>query len=136
MPLGTNPDAVIRLHKLEQGDYSGTHELGSYGSANEAGKFVCANGKILFNLDHVQLVAAAFCLNWENVVRTLFVEANIEFIRLYLPHVWNGGSEMVLQRITSHTCKDVNQSIVAKAIEQFPVVREDDGVLAPLGCLW
>ena len=61
------------------------------------GNFVRANRKILFNLDHVQLIAAAFRLNWENVVRALFVQPHIKFIRLDLPHFWNGGSQMVLQ---------------------------------------
>ena len=47
-------------------------------------------------------------------MRTFFVQPHIEFIRLDLPHAWNGGSQMVLQRVTGHAGKDVNQAVVAK----------------------
>src|ERR1700677_1509885 len=108
MLFGADLDAAIRLLKLEQRDYSASHELCSEGTANEFREFVRANGKILFNLDHVQLIAAAFGLHRENVVCALFVESDIKFIGLHLHHPWDGGSQMVLQRVTSHTGKHIN----------------------------
>ena len=124
MLFGADLEAAIRLLKLEQRDYSVSYELCSEGSANESGEFVRANGKILFNLDHVQLIAAAFGLHWENVMCTLFVESDIEFIDLHLPHPWDGGSQMVLQRVTGHTGKDINQAIVAETRQQSLLVAK------------
>ncbi len=54
----------------------------------------------------------------------LLVQPNIELIDLHLAHSLNGSAQMILQRVTGDTGKDVNQAIVAEPRQQGLFVAE------------
>ena len=106
--------SILIFYKLEERNKIILHKLRSDWSAKKAGKFVCAKGKILFNLYNAQLVFSTFCLNGDNVVRASLIYADINLVRLNLTHTRYGRAQMILQGIACNPRKYINQAIISK----------------------
>src|SRR6266403_3062327 len=118
MLLGRNGDSVFARLELKKGDHSCLHKSSCNGSANQQGKFGCADSKVLLYLHNAEFVVTAFGLNREDVMSTLLVHPNVNFISFDLTHLWHGGAKVVLKRIAGDTAENINQPVVSHFCEE------------------
>jgi len=97
MSLGGDGDTVLARFEFEKRNDSFGHELGGNGSANQQRKLRCTYGEVLLDLYDAEFVFAAFGLDGEDVMRALFVHANVKFIGFNLAHVRDGGAKVALK---------------------------------------
>lgn len=124
MFLRRDGNPTLARFELEKRDDSFVHELSGDGPADQQGKLGCADREILLDLYYVEFVFATFGLNGENVMRPLLIYANMNLIGLHLTHVWNGGAQVVLERIASNAAEYINQPVVSDLREKRLLVAE------------
>ncbi len=94
-----------------------SHELSSDSSANQVGKLARAKSEVLFNLNDIEPITAAFRLQGKNVVTAVLIYTDIEFIRFYLSDLFDGCAEMVLDGVTRNSSGDINYAVVPESCE-------------------
>jgi len=107
------PNIVVLYFKLKQSDGVALHHLGGYWSTDKCVPPFHTQGDILFKLHSSDLIAFRFGLHGHNVLRPAPVNAHVDLVGFDLPDTFNGGPQMVLQRIASYAQEDVYQAIVA-----------------------
>ena len=112
MLLRCDTYAFISSFKFKQRDYAIFHKLRCYGSTNQRWEFVSAYGKVLFNLNHAKFVRTPFCLNREDIVDAFLIYTHVDFVCLDLSYFGYCGAQVILERVTSYTCKDVDKTVV------------------------
>lgn len=100
-------DSSVLLNKLKQRNQIRTDELCTDGTANQVEKFGRAQREILFDLDDVQPVAAAFSLDGENLMSADTVQTNVQLIGFHLPDVRDRSPQVVLQRVARSSSENV-----------------------------
>ena len=83
---------VAFQRQLEHRDPPVLHELRSHWPADQAGEFLCAAGDVLFSLRWTMVIITALGLYRHNILPTVFVDADIDFVDLDLPHVLDRGA--------------------------------------------
>ena len=83
--------------EFEEGDNIVRHKLSRNGSADKVWEFDLAASFILEGLNRRELVRSAFCLDWNDKMRSILVEANINLIDLDLTHTFDLCAQVVLE---------------------------------------
>jgi hypothetical protein len=95
--LGSDADTIKCSFKLEKGDEIRLHELGAYWSTDCVSKLCSADSDVLLNLNNAHPIFAAFCLNWNHVMRTLSIHTDIHLIGFNLPDTPNTRAQVALE---------------------------------------
>jgi len=82
--LCRDEDTLLPLFQFEEGNEIILHELGSDRSTNQGRELGGADCDILFDLDNIDRIISALCLNREYVVRTSLVESNVYLVCFHL----------------------------------------------------
>ncbi|MNZ79476.1 hypothetical protein D3C78_980800 [compost metagenome] len=106
-------DLAILQGELEHGDAVVAHELRGYGATDQVGELCLAVGDVLVGLDDAVLIRAAFCLDGDDELAAVAVDADVDLIDFELADALEVGSQVVLQRIRSDAEEDVDQPVVA-----------------------
>ena len=104
---------VILLFKCFECDHIVGHELGRDWTAYEVREAIFAKSKVLFDLYDAQLIAVALCLDWQDVVRPSLIQTDIQLVGLHLTNIWHSRSQVILQRVTCYTYKNIYEAVVS-----------------------
>jgi len=108
-----NFNFLIGFLELKKSNETLFHKLGANRATNKIGEFVGAHSDILLNLDYTKGIFTSFGLDRKYIMGSSFIYADIQFIGFYLSKMGNRSSEMILERVTSHACKNIYKSIVS-----------------------
>src|SRR5690606_2615051 len=113
VPFVYHLDLVAFKGELEQSYYPIGHELRCDRAAAHSGKLLLGETYILCGLNDPDLSLSAFRLNRNDIVTSVLVETDIEFVDLNLPNSFHRGSQVILEAIRGQSEESVDQSVVA-----------------------
>jgi hypothetical protein len=82
-----NDELVFVPLEFKQGDCLISHELGRHGSADQIGELIPTHRFILFDLDDAQSVLARLGLDRNNIVDSLTIQTDVQFVSFHLPNM-------------------------------------------------
>ena len=105
-------DLSLDEFESEQSNHVIAHELCSYRTANKIRILLVAQCHVLLDLNDVQFVSAALCLNGNDVLAAFCVYTYKQLVRFNLSDAFDSGTKVILQLIASDSGEDVNQPVV------------------------
>jgi len=101
VPFFNYPHLVILKRKLKQGDHAPIHKLSGDGATSQTRKFLLDEAYVLSGLNNADLVFAPLGLDRNHVMTPPLVEADVQFVNLYLSNAPHGRTKVILQTVGS-----------------------------------
>ena len=89
---------AIDQHEFEHRNAVIGHELCRYRTTNQIGKLLGAASDVLLRLHNTVTIISALCLNRDDELAPMFIDADIDFVDFDLADSGDGRTQVVLQR--------------------------------------